>query len=142
MKTKIPYTLNHRKAGFSLMEMIIVLALIAIIAGLVVTRVGGLFSSGQEDAAKIWVKQAKTPLLAYRIHVGSYPSTEEGLKALLKAPAGKESRWRGPYIDEIPVDPWGNPYQYRYPGVHNQDEFDVWSWGPDGKESDDDIGNW
>ena len=69
----------------------------------------------------------------------------QGLDALLKAPAGKEKRWRGPYIKEAPIDPWGNPYQYRFPGARNisgQRSFDIWSLGLDGVESGDDIGNW
>jgi general secretion pathway protein G len=64
---------------------------------------------------------------------------------LTKAPAGKESKWKGPYLEEVPLDPWGNPYQYRFPGSKNINGargYDVWSWGTDGTESADDIGNW
>ncbi|HCJ11848.1 MAG: type II secretion system protein GspG [Verrucomicrobia bacterium GWF2_51_19] len=129
--------------GMSLIEILIVLALIAVIATLVITNVQGLFSGGQEDVARLWVNESiETPLAAYRIHVGTYPSTDEGLQALVTAPEGKEDRWRGPYLKKMPVDPWKNPYQYRFPGEKNKTKYDVWSRGPDGIDSDDDIGNW
>jgi general secretion pathway protein G len=85
----------------------------------------------------------KAPLQQYRMHMGSYPSTEEGLNALLDAPGGDKARhWKGPYIDTLPEDPWKNRYQYRFPGQHNPRGYDIWSMGPDGRPSDDDIGNW
>ena len=77
--------------------------------------------------------------------VGTYPTTEQGLNALLKAPTGKESKWKGPYIDKIPEDPWGNPYQYQFPGTRNAYKakgYDIWSLGQNVNESTDDIGNW
>ena len=87
----------------------------------------------------------QAPLAGYKIHMGDYPTTAQGLQALSTAPADKAERWRGPYLQEnkIPTDPWGEPYQYRYPGVKNKDRYDLWSKGPD-KTADtaDDIGNW
>lgn len=131
------------RAGFSLVEMLIVIALIVVVAGLVVTNVGRIFGGGQEDAARLFVNNSlNAPLLKYRMDMGSYPTTEQGLRALMTPPANAGNRWRGPYIDRIPNDPWGNPYQYRYPGVRNVGGFDLWSLGPDGVESGDDIGNW
>ena len=128
------------------MEIIIVLALLGMLMGLVVMNSEGIFGSGQKKVAKLFVtKSIDVPLMAYRSHVGNYPSTEEGLKALLKAPMGKSGRWQGPYIKDSEglLDPWGNPYQYRYPGVHNRNSYDVWSMGPGGQSGDDDdIGNW
>jgi len=129
--------------GFSLVEMLIVIALIAIVGTLVVGRLGNFFGQGQEAAARQFVNSSlDAPLMQYRIHMGSYPTTEEGLQALLTAPAGKGSKWKGPYIERMPEDPWGKPYQYRFPGTHNSGGFDLWSFGPDGVESGDDIGNW
>ncbi|MCD8481896.1 MAG: type II secretion system major pseudopilin GspG [Verrucomicrobia bacterium] len=123
--------------------MLIVIALIVVVAGLVVTNVGRIFGGGQEDAARLFVNNSlNAPLLKYRMDMGSYPTTEQGLRALMTPPANAGNRWRGPYIDRIPNDPWGNPYQYRYPGVRNVGGFDLWSLGPDGVESGDDIGNW
>ncbi|MGB0763165.1 MAG: type II secretion system protein GspG [Acidimicrobiales bacterium] len=92
-----------------------------------------------------WFVMFKIALQTYKLDVGNYPSSEDGLNALLHPPNGKEGRWRGPYLEEIPNDPWDRPYQYRYPGEKNINgarRYDVWSWGPDGVHSGDDIGNW
>lgn len=138
----------HQKSGFSLIEILIVIALIAVLATVAIGNLGGIFGGQQEKVADIFVNQTlKTALTPYRLDVGSYPSTEEGLQALVKAPAGKENKWKGPYIEasEVPKDPWDNPYQYRFPGSKNVNAargYDVWSLGPDGAESADDIGNW
>lgn len=132
--------------GFSLIEILIVLALMGMLLGLVVFNSESIFGGGQKKVAKLFVsKSIDVPLMAYRSHVGNYPSTEEGLGALLKAPMGKSSRWQGPYIKDRDglLDPWGNPYQYRYPGIHNRNGYDIWSMGPGGQSGDDDdIGNW
>jgi general secretion pathway protein G len=140
--TRRSFPSDPRRA-FTLFEMLLVVALIALLAGVVVVNVGNILGSNQETIAKTFVDQSmKAPLTAYRIHVGSYPTTAEGLQALISAPAGKAERWKGPYIDKLPNDPWGNPYQYRYPGVRNPNAYDLFSYGPDGVESDKDIGNW
>lgn len=137
---------SSRRGGFSLMEILIVLALMGMLLGLVVFNSESIFGGGQKKVAKLFVTRSiDVPLMAYRSHVGSYPTTEEGLKALLRAPVGKSGRWQGPYIKdgEGLLDPWGNPYQYRYPGVHNRNGYDVWSMGSGGQSGDeDDIGNW
>lgn len=136
-------TISSRLA-FTLVEMLIVIALIAIVATLTISNLGSIFGSKQEETAEIFVNQSiKTPLMAYRTGVGTYPTTAEGLQALVNAPTGKETRWKGPYVDKLPLDPWKNPYQYRFPGTHNVRGYDVWSMGPDGLDgTEDDIGNW
>lgn len=78
---------------------------------------------------------------SYKKDTDAYPGNLTGLKALVVEP-DDVSGWDGPYIPEIPIDPWGNAYQYRSPGIHNPDSYDLWSLGPDGVPSDDDIGNW
>lgn len=140
------HTFRRRpRAGMTLIEILIVLALVALLAGTVIFNVDKIFGQNQEAIARLFVGESlKVPLSTYKIQMGSYPTTEEGLQALITPPANRAERWKGPYLESksIPTDPWGNPYQYRYPGTRNPEKFDVWSWGPDGRESADDIGNW
>ncbi|MDP0501628.1 MAG: type II secretion system protein GspG [Verrucomicrobiota bacterium JB022] len=140
---------RHRpRGGFTITEMLIVFALITFVMGLVVGNLAGIFGQGQEKTAEMFATSSiEAPLTQYRIDVGNYPSTEEGLAALWSAPAGKEGRWNGPYIDSQDdlIDPWGNPYQYRYPGTknpHGAKKYDVWSMANDTGSDSDDIGNW
>jgi general secretion pathway protein G len=139
---------NSRASGFTLLEILVVLAIIGLLAGLAISNSDKIFGRSQEAVAKVFVRDSlKTSLVRYRIDLGDYPSTAEGMQALITAPAGKAERWHGPYIDapggRIPVDPWGEPYQYRYPGVKNKEGYDLFSKGPDKTEgTEDDIGNW
>jgi general secretion pathway protein G len=133
-----------RRSAFTLIEMLIVIALIALIAGLVVNQMGNVQDNAMKDAAKLFVDTSlDAPLFSYKTHLGNFPTSTQGLQALITAPEGS-TRWRGPYIkgNAVPLDPWKNPYQYRYPGTKNPRGYDVFSWGPDGVESEDDIGNW
>jgi general secretion pathway protein G len=136
----------QRKSGFSLLEILIAIALVALLASVALNQLTGIFGDNQVQAAELFVtSSSELALTRYRLDVGSFPSNEEGLAALIKAPAGKEQRWKGPYLKEQAIDPWGNPYQYRYPGTRNisgNRSFDIWSLGEDGTESNDDIGNW
>lgn len=97
-------------------------------------------------AAEAQVKAFKTPLQAYRIDIGTYPNSSQGLESLRNPPSDLTSptKWRGPYLDApVPADPWSNPYRYEYPGKFQEDWPDIWSCGPDGIDgTDDDIGNW
>lgn len=139
---------SRRQAGFTLLEILVVLAIIGLLVGLVVSNTDKIFGQSQEAVAKIFVRDSlKTPLTRYRIDLGDYPSTSEGLAVLVVAPNNAADKWRGPYLDvpggKLPVDPWGQPYEYRYPGVKNPGSYDLYSRGPD-KTADtaDDIGNW
>ena len=130
-----------------MMELLVVLAILALLAGLAISNVTGIFGGAQTQTAEIFVKQTlQTPLFTYRMHMHDYPSTAEGLQALITAPSGKDANWHGPYITEsqVPKDPWGEPYQYAYPGTHKTSTgYDLWSKGPDKQSgTDDDIGNW
>ena len=97
------------------------------------------------NSATLFVQQTlRTSLVAFKLQVGRWPTTAEGLEVLFKCPPGEEERWRGPYLDggKLPLDPWGNPYHYRYPATRSSRHYDVWSLGPDRLPSADDIGNW
>lgn len=139
---------TNRASAFTLLEILVVLAIIGLLAGLAITNSDKIFGQSQDAVAKIFVRDSlKTSLVRYKFDLGDYPSTAEGLAALLAAPAGKAERWRGPYMDapgnRAPADPWGEAYQYRYPGVKNKTSYDLFSKGADKAEgTDDDIGNW
>lgn len=136
------------RGGFTLLEILVVLAIIGLLVGLVVSNTDKIFGQSQEAITRIFVRDSiKTPLTRYRIDIGDYPATNEGLAALLVAPTNVTDKWHGPYMDvpgnKAPVDPWGQPYEYRYPGVKNPGGYDVFSKGPDKTaETADDIGNW
>ncbi|TSJ77540.1 type II secretion system protein GspG [Rariglobus hedericola] len=141
-------SLRAARRAFTLLEILVVLAIIGLLVGLAVTKVGGIFGAKQEDIARLFVNSSvKTPLTAYRIDMGGYPSTAEGLQALVSAPQNKADNWKGPYIEtpggKLPMDPWQEAYVYRFPGVKNKDSYDLYSKGADKTEgTPDDIGNW
>jgi general secretion pathway protein G len=141
-------SLRASQRAFTLLEILVVLAIIGLLVGLAVTRVGGIFGAKQEDIARLFVNSSiKTPLTAYRIDTGGYPSTAEGLQALVTAPAARAESWKGPYIEtpggKLSLDPWQEPYVYSFPGVKNKDGYDLFSKGADKVEGTaDDIGNW
>jgi general secretion pathway protein G len=136
------------RAGFTLLEILVVLAIIGLLIGVLVTNTDKIFGRGQEAVAQIFVRDTlKTPLVRYKIDLGDFPSTAEGIGALISAPASSAERWRGPYMEatggKAPSDPWGLPYNYRYPGVKNVGGYDIFSCGPDKTpDTADDIGNW
>ena len=137
-----------RLSAFTLLEILVTLAIIGLLAGLAISNSDKIFGQSQEAVARIFVRDAlKTSLVRYKIDLGDYPTTAEGTAALVAAPAGKAERWRGPYVEaaggQVPNDPWGEPYRYRYPGVKNKGGYDLYSIGADKTEgTDDDIGNW
>lgn len=137
---------TRREKAFTMMELLVVLAILGLLAGLAITNIGNIFGGAQATTAQLFVKESvKSPLFTYRMHMGDYPSTSDGLQALITPPGARGDRWHGPYIMEnkIPNDPWGEPYQYAYPGVKNKTSYDIWSKGADKQSgTDDDIGNW
>ncbi|MEA2067850.1 MAG: type II secretion system major pseudopilin GspG [Verrucomicrobiota bacterium] len=134
---------RQAQAGFTLLEILIAIALLAAIAGLLVTNLDRILGGGREEVARLFVEETlETPLVAYRVNMGRYPSTEEGLLALEKKPSDEAVNWRGPYVKKMSPDPWGTPYQYKCPAERSNAGYDLWSLGPDGQESEDDIGNW
>lgn len=135
-------------AAFTLIEILVVVAIIGLLAGLFISNTDKIFGQSQEVVARVFVRDSlKTSLVRYKIDLGGYPTTAEGLQALLTAPGDGADRWRGPYVEvsgnRLPVDPWGESYQYQYPGTHNKDGYDLFSKGPDKTAGTaDDIGNW
>jgi general secretion pathway protein G len=136
---------SRASAGFTLVEIMVVMVIIGILAVLIVPRVVGRSDEARVTAAKHDVATLMQSLKLYRLDNGRYPSSEQGLQALVAKPqsAPVPSNWRA-YLDKLPKDPWGNPYQYLNPGVHG--EIDVFSFGADGQPggsgADLDIGSW
>jgi general secretion pathway protein G len=128
--------------AFTLVEIMLVVAIIGILAALVIPKIAGKSEQARETAAMADIRGGiKSALDQYNVDMGTYPSS---LQDLLSAPHNAHN-WHGPYFDPpvIPSDPWGNPYLYQFPGKHNSTGYDLWSAGPDGKSGDqDDIGNW
>ncbi len=129
-----------------MMELLVVLAILGLLAGLAINQVSGIHQTASTTTAELFVRDTlKTPLFTYQMTMHEYPSTVEGLAALITAPSGKSATWRGPYlsVEKLPLDPWGEPYQYASPGPKSKTAYDVWSKGPDKQSGTaDDIGNW
>lgn len=123
--------------GFTLLELLVVLMILAIIGLIAVPLIFNQLTKAQTQAAQIQVDQLGTILDLYRLDVGRYPTEAEGLDALIDAPPGVD-RWSGPYMKqkESLIDPWGNPYLYRAPGEHGL--YDLYSLGADGAEGGED----
>ncbi len=134
-----------KQTGFTLIELLVVLAIIGLLAGLVGPQVMKHLGGSKTKAAKVQVEELAGALDMYRIDVGSYPTTEQGLKALVEKPANV-SIWNGPYLrkNKVPQDPWLKDYHYVSPGKHGK--FDVFSYGADGREGgegeDSDLVSW
>jgi len=123
----------HR--GFTLIEMLVVLVIIGMLAGLVGPKLFSRVDSSKVKTAEVQIKMLKGTLETFRLDVGRFPTQAEGLPALNQAPAEERARahWHGPYLDQdIPLDPWGNPYLYSLPGANGQ-PFALYSLGGDGK---------
>jgi len=123
---------RQRQRGFTLIEILIVVIIIGLLAGLVGPKLFKQVGGAKQKTAKAQIALFGTALDAFRLDVGRYPTTEEGLKALREKPSGAET-WQGPYLPkEIPVDPWGRAYVYKSPG--EQGEYEIVSHGLDGAE--------
>jgi len=129
-----------RKSAFTLVEMLLVVTIIGILAALVIPKIMGRGEQARLTAAHTDINGGiKTALDAFEVDNGYYPKS---LQDLIQAP-NTAKNWHGPYLDKLPIDPWGNPYIYYIPGKHNPSSYDLLSTGVDAKEgTDDDIGNW
>jgi len=131
-----------RKKAFTLVELMLVVIIIGILVAMVVPRMAGRSEQAREGVAKADVDlNIATALKLYELDNGAFPTTDEGLNALLSAPSSA-TNWRGPYLEKKPLDPWGRAYQYKSPGTHRTHDYDLFSFGRDGVESSDDVGNW
>ena len=131
--------------GFTLIELLIVMVILGLLAALVAPKMFGKADTSMQKSAKAQISLFETAVDTYRLDMGKFPTTEQGLQALRTAPAGLESKWDGPYLPkDIPLDPWGKPYVYRYPGEHG--DYDILSYGadgsPGGEGTDMDIVSW
>jgi general secretion pathway protein G len=132
--------IQNRRCAFTLVEMLLVVTIIGILAALVIPRIAGTGERARETAARADINGGiKSALGAYEVDNGFYPKS---LQDLLVQPSNARN-WHGPYLEKLPLDPWGSAYIYYYPGKHNPAGYDLLSIGPDQKEgTDDDIGNW
>jgi len=131
-------------SGFTLIELMLVMVILAVMAAIVLPKFTGRSQQAKITAAKTQIAQLEVALDAFEIDLSRYPTTAEGLKALVEKPASDASEWQQAYLKRaIPKDPWGNDYVYRYPGQYNENGYDLYSLGPDRKlGGDDDITNW
>lgn len=133
-----------RAAGFTLLELLVVMVIIGLLVGFVAPRYFSQVGKSEIKAARAQIAALESALDQYRLDTGRYPDSEQGLGSLLSQPAN-ETRWAGPYLKKaVPPDPWGNVYAYRMPGEHG--EFDLYSYGRDGQPGGEgeaaDIVNW
>ena len=131
--------------GFTLLEMLVVLGIIAMLAGLVGPQVMKQLGGAKTKTAKVQIEDLAATLDMYRLDVGKYPTSDQGLQALVEQP-DDANRWNGPYLrkGKVPLDPWNSEYKYTSPGEKGQ--FDLYSWGADGAEGgegeDQDVVSW
>jgi general secretion pathway protein G len=134
------------RRGFTLVEVLLVLVILVIIVSLAATNYISAQKRAYKKAAEAEIGLLSQPLDMYYLDLNCYPTSDQGLEALRTPPAdaANSQKWQGPYLkNNVPLDPWENPYRYVAPGQRNPDSYDLWSMGPDGADgTDDDIGNW
>ncbi|KPJ74596.1 MAG: hypothetical protein AMS14_05305 [Planctomycetes bacterium DG_20] len=142
-QTRTPGPRGRLASAFTLIELLLVLAILAVLAAMVVPKFTRRSQQAKITAARIDIANIEVAMDAFEVDCGRYPTTEEGIGALLEQPTDATD-WMGPYIKRgVPKDPWGNLYVYRCPGQRNVDGYDLQSFGPDKQDGGgDDIDNW
>ena len=137
-------SISKRAAGFTLLELLVVMVIIGMLAGFVAPKFFAQIGKSQIKTARAQIDSLEKSLDQYRLDVGHYPTSEQGLLALMDRPSG-EVKWSGPYLKKaVPLDPWSNSYIYKFPGEHG--EYDLMSYGKDGQpggsDEAEDIVSW
>jgi len=147
LETQEPSQFEDKEAGLSLVEVMVVVVIIGLLATIITINVLPMLGQANSSTAQTQISQLEQAVETYRLRMGRYPTTEEGLEALITTPSDARLAARFPeggFINALPQDPWGNAFLYLQPGEHGR--FDVWTLGADGREGgsgeDADIGNW
>jgi len=130
-----------KREGFTLIELMIVVIILASLAAMIVPRIMGRADDAKMNIARGEIGSITTALKLYKLDNGVYPTTQEGLGALMTQSSSAEN-WKGPYLEKAPVDPWKRDYKYKYKGNNNTSGFDIWSLGPDESNDGDNVNNW
>lgn len=136
---------NPKQAGFTLIEIMVVVVIIGLLATMILPNIMGQQDKAFEIKAKADIRAIEGQLALFKLDMYEYPTTAQGLQALVTNPGGSSGDWRG-YLKKLPKDPWENSYQYLRPGQKNPNSYDIWSYGsdkaPGGEGTAKDIGNW
>lgn len=134
-------TRRRRKAGFTLVELMLVMMILVALAAVVVPKFSGRSKQAKETQAVMQINSFKTALDAFEVDNGYYPEGDDGLWDLVEQPEDADN-WHQ-LMEDVPLDPWGEEYIYEYPGKYNENGYDLWSMGPDRREgTEDDVTNW
>jgi len=135
---------RRKDRGFTLIEIMLVVIIISVLAAMIAPRLAGRTDQAKRSVAASDIQAIGLGLKLYELDTGDFPSTEQGLNALITAPVGlaNSATWAGPYLEKKPVDSWGRPYRYGYPSQRSLVGYELSSLGKDGVESEDDVTNW
>jgi len=137
-------TNSWRRRGFTLVELLLVLTILAILAGIVLPRIADRAEQARRAAAAVQIAHLANAISMFEVDNGYFPKGGDGLQSLMIRPRDAQNTWKGPYLqkDRVPLDPWKQPYVYEYPGRHNPTSYDLYTKGKDGQGGTNTIGNW